>query len=51
MQLARAPRPVAMPQGSARLTFRRLRSPTPLPSYGRRGGWSNYLARLAWLFG
>ena len=51
MQLVRAQRPVPMPNGSGRLTFRRLRSPTPVPMLGRRGGWSNYLARLAWLFG
>ena len=51
MQLDRASRPVPLPHGSARLTFRRLRSPTPVPSLSRRGGWSNYLARLAWLFG
>ena len=41
------PRAPTLPTTSSRLTFRRLRHPTPLPT-GRV--WSRYLARLSWLF-
>ena len=44
----RAPR---MPQRSSRLTYRRLRHPTPLPVVASRGVWRRYLGRLTWLFG
>ena len=37
-----------LPQSSSRLTFRRLRQPTPLPSLPNRSG-GQYLARLNWL--
>ena len=43
-------RPPTLPHGSSRLTFRRLRQPTPLPSMPNRS-WGQYLARLNWLFG
>ena len=39
-----------LPHSSSRLTFKRLRQPTPLPSLRSRP-WSQYLARLNWLFG
>lgn len=37
--------------GSCRLTFRRLRRPTPLPTPGSGGGLGRYLDRLSWRFG
>lgn len=41
-----------MPQSSSRLTFRRLRHPTPLPtSNGASDLLGRYLSRLTWLFG
>jgi hypothetical protein len=49
MQFDSASRPAAVLR-LASPTFRRLRRPTPAPCM-RRGGWSNYLARLSWLFG
>ena len=36
---------------SSRLTFRRLRRPTPLPTLGSGSGLGRYLDRLHWLFG
>jgi len=38
-----------LPHNASRLTFRRLRQPTPLPSVPGRS-WGQYLARLNWLF-
>ncbi|MDP9045664.1 MAG: hypothetical protein M3O01_12755 [Pseudomonadota bacterium] len=51
MQFDRTPRPTPLPVGQSRLTFRRLRRPTPVPSMSRGLAWSSYLARLSWLFG
>lgn len=51
MQFDSPSRPQPLPVGRSRLTFRRLRQPTPVPSMRRRVAWSNYLARLSWLFG
>jgi hypothetical protein len=47
---ARAP---LLPQRSSRLTYRRLRHPTPLPvaASNAHGLWRRYLDRLTWLFG
>jgi hypothetical protein len=42
--------PIAF-DGSSRLTFRRLRRPTPLPTLSTLGGFGGYLGRLTWLFG
>ncbi|HWH83329.1 MAG TPA: hypothetical protein VNU71_13955 [Burkholderiaceae bacterium] len=39
-----------MPHRSDRLTFRRLRHPTPLPKSGSSRVWGRYLSRLSWLF-
>jgi hypothetical protein len=50
MQFDSTSRPLALPTGQSRLTFRRLRRPTPVPSVSRRVAWSSYLARLSWLF-
>lgn len=47
----RGDRAQPMPQRSSRLTYRRLRHPTPLPSSGASGVWNRYLSRLTWLFG
>jgi|GEM_PF-4677595 len=46
----RAFAPIAF-DGSSRLTFRRLRRPTPLPSLSSSNGFTGYLSRLGWLFG
>jgi len=40
-----------LPQRSSRLTYRRLRHPTPLPAVAASGLWRRYLGRLTWLFG
>jgi hypothetical protein len=46
------PRAPLLPQHSSRLSYRRLRQPTPLPALTPTGGpWRRYLARLNWLFG
>ena len=37
--------------GSSRLTFKRLRRPTPLPMLGSAQGFAGYLQRLGALFG
>lgn len=37
--------------GSSRLTFKRLRRPTALPTMGSSGPLGRYLGRLNWLFG
>lgn len=47
----RGDRAPLMPHRSSRLTYRRLRHPTPLPTLGAGSVWSRYLARLTWLFG
>ena len=36
---------------SSRLTFKRLRRPTRLPTIGSAYGFGRYLERLNWLFG
>lgn len=41
--------PVAFSNDS-RLTFKRLRSPTPLPTMYLSSGFPSYLGRLSWLF-
>jgi len=40
-----------LPQRSSRLTYRRLRHPTPLPAVASNRVWRRYLGRLTWLFG
>lgn len=40
-----------LPQRSSRLTYRRLRHPTPLPAAAANRLWRRYLGRLTWLFG
>jgi hypothetical protein len=47
---ARSFAPVAL-DGSSRLTFKRLRRPTPLPTIASFTGFGRYLDRLHWLFG
>lgn len=37
--------------GTSRLTFKRLRSPTRLPTMQMSSTFSGYLARLNWLLG
>ena len=46
-------RPAArpMPYRSSRLTFRRRRRPTPLPTLRSNGVFGRCLDRLSWLFG
>ena len=44
-------RAALLPQRSSRLTYRRLRHPTPLPALASNGLWRRYLGRLTWLFG
>ncbi|MGK2899321.1 MAG: hypothetical protein ACSLE9_11640 [Burkholderiaceae bacterium] len=44
------PQAPVLPQRSSRLTYRRLRHPTPLPTLPTSRPWRHYLARLAWLF-
>jgi hypothetical protein len=38
-------------EGSTRLSFRRLRRPTPLPGLVSESALGRYLDRLNWLFG
>lgn len=42
--------PIAF-EGSSRLSFRRLRRPTPLPTLVSESAFGRYLNRLDWLFG
>ncbi|MBC8057981.1 MAG: hypothetical protein H7Y61_15530 [Rhizobiales bacterium] len=47
----RRPFPLLQSAASSRLTHKRLRRPTPLPSVRGESALSRHLDRLLWLFG